>query len=588
MFNEVLVRKYGTLIFVGIIIIGAFLRFYQLDDRSYTHIEFYIPGLDVPEYVWDPISRHTPAEVFSAPYKIRHPHLPGYDLIKLGWVKLFGTETYTIRASSAILGTLLIFLIFLYVRELAGPREALLAAALLALHGFQLEWSQFARQWMLLATLGVLSSLILWHLYKRWRPDLAFYYAVVCVIGLWVDSYFWPVMAAQMLWVYFQDADKERPCLIPHVQVVALVLATCALPYLIRFSRFESHVPSEMWARIVEMLQFAVIILPGSSIQPPDIVKIGIAILGTILIISGLMYVNKSEKNTDTVQSYTTEKSIIYILLAVTIVSPLISHLIFNNENVISHKKSFYFAAILPFFITAGWLFLRWRWKQFSYPGQLVMRVNILNRLSKDLPAVMMLVPFLLLVLINLRSSVLSSYALISLSPFFIAIISRGVFQQRRVFWLPVMIVILMICLYSIYQFKHIPDPRDYKEFATRLKPHMQKNDLLLIHNRWDNVAVVYYFPASSYESRPHIVMEPQNRTPKMLEGGRQFSRFWLVEFAHSEKQERIFLEKKKRLMPDNFREVKEIRGGKGIAVLYETDSPVMIAPDRRFYNKKQ
>lgn len=80
-----------------------------------------------------------------------HTHPPGYYLLLMGWVRLWGHSVAAGRALSALTGALTVYLVYLGGRTLCDRPTGLLAAGLLAVSPAHWVYSQEARMYALLS-----------------------------------------------------------------------------------------------------------------------------------------------------------------------------------------------------------------------------------------------------------------------------------------------------------------------------------------------------------------------------------------------------------------------------------------------------
>ena len=193
-----------------------------------------------------------------------------------------------------------------------------------------------------------------------------------------------------------------------------------------------------------------------------------------------------------------------------------------------------------------------------------------------------MLAPFLLLILVHLRNPVLAPYAQVSLAPFFILVASRGVFRLKKKIQKICLVTIALLCLFSIYQAKNIPNPVDYKALAKVLTPEVQKGDLLLVDNEWYSAPIIYYFPPSKYELSPTSAVLANQAPGNRDNTGIDYTRFWLIDFISSDEEQKKF-DARKRSLPPALKEVKQLRTRETVATLFKSDRPVRIPLDQRF-----
>ncbi len=137
-----------------ILVLAAFLRFYRLDAQSLWADEGNSVSLS---------GRSLPLITAGAAHDI---HPPLYYYMLHFWMRLFGSSEFAVRALSALLGTVLVYLTYLLGRHLSNHctcpvRQVqglgLVAAFLSAISPFQVYYSQEARMYILLAALSALS-----------------------------------------------------------------------------------------------------------------------------------------------------------------------------------------------------------------------------------------------------------------------------------------------------------------------------------------------------------------------------------------------------------------------------------------------
>ena len=86
------------------------------------------------------------------------PMVPLYFLLQYGWTRVFGTELVTVRGLSVLLGLASLVLTYLLGRFLFGAFAGLTAAALMALSGTHIYYSQEVRPYALVLVLTTLSA----------------------------------------------------------------------------------------------------------------------------------------------------------------------------------------------------------------------------------------------------------------------------------------------------------------------------------------------------------------------------------------------------------------------------------------------
>lgn len=128
-----------------ILVLAAFLRFYRLDAQSLWADEGNSVSLS---------GRSLPFITAGAAHDI---HPPLYYYLLHFWMRVFGNSEFAVRALSALLGTVLVYLTYLLGRHLSNHWLGLVAAFLATISPFQVYYSQEARMYILLASLSALS-----------------------------------------------------------------------------------------------------------------------------------------------------------------------------------------------------------------------------------------------------------------------------------------------------------------------------------------------------------------------------------------------------------------------------------------------
>ncbi len=196
---------------VGLVLgIAAILRFYHLSYSSLWHDEGNTWALVQRGFAQ--IARDSAADI----------HPPGYYWLLKLWTVLAGTNVAGLRSFSAVMGVVLVWVIYRIARRLFHDRfGALLAAFLAAINPFLVYYSQEARMYALLA---LESGILIWallvlldketteeitretpnktisdgrkHGEKAGLPAAAITFATVAALGLWTHYSFPIVLAA--------------------------------------------------------------------------------------------------------------------------------------------------------------------------------------------------------------------------------------------------------------------------------------------------------------------------------------------------------------------------------------------------------
>ncbi|MGB9626970.1 MAG: glycosyltransferase family 39 protein, partial [Phycisphaerae bacterium] len=160
-------------------VVGAALRFPHLAS----------PELWVDEScTWYFVCQVSPFD-FRTPYLLYENASRLYYMLLAGWTAVFGETPWGLRSFSAVLGTLTIPLVALWLRSVAGNAPAAIGAALAAVHALHVYYSREARfypLWMI-ELIG-----LLWCGWLAVRTDRRRYwagYAALALAALWTHYF---------------------------------------------------------------------------------------------------------------------------------------------------------------------------------------------------------------------------------------------------------------------------------------------------------------------------------------------------------------------------------------------------------------
>ncbi|MFN8473341.1 MAG: glycosyltransferase family 39 protein [Anaerolineae bacterium] len=167
-----------NLILVAVTLLAFGLRVAQLDAQ----------GLWSDEFTSLERAGMAPLELLG---KLPVEHVPLYFWLLHFWTLVVGSSDVALRFLSVIAGTLTVPLLYALARRLVAPTAAMLGAFLLAVNPFQVWYSQEARMYAMLATLGLLA---LWALdvaltEPKHRFPAAAVYVAACVAAMYAHYY---------------------------------------------------------------------------------------------------------------------------------------------------------------------------------------------------------------------------------------------------------------------------------------------------------------------------------------------------------------------------------------------------------------
>jgi uncharacterized membrane protein len=170
-------RNAGFLLF-GITLLGAVLRFWALDAESYWLDE-------TASAIW---ASGTIAETIALAKADVHP--PLYFILLGFWGDIFGRGDFALRTFSVVLGVLCIPLLFVTARELFKKESvAIIAALLLAVSQFHVQFSQEARGYAMMCFLAICSMYLFLRLLKSPTFTKIFFYFLSGIILLYTHLF---------------------------------------------------------------------------------------------------------------------------------------------------------------------------------------------------------------------------------------------------------------------------------------------------------------------------------------------------------------------------------------------------------------
>jgi len=220
------ITKYG-LALLAIVLIGLFLRVYQLGTQSIWYDEAFSISL----------SKMSLSQMVQATTADVHP--PFYYLILHYWVALFGTSAVAVRLLSVLFGVLAIPMIYVVGRQLFNKEAGLVGALILALSSFNIWFSQETRMYSLMVFLALLSMYFFLCFLQRGTLALSAGYVLSTMLLLYTHYYGVFVVIAQNIYIVtFLVLSKHRTYKLRHwIGLQAIVLALFAPWILVVLSR---------------------------------------------------------------------------------------------------------------------------------------------------------------------------------------------------------------------------------------------------------------------------------------------------------------------------------------------------------------
>lgn len=180
--------------FLSIILLGCFLRIYDMGKRDLWYDELYSITLAKQS-----ISQNIK--------NLENNHPPLYQIILHFWIKFFGSGKIAVRSLSMIFGVVSIWLIYEVSRLLFEQKTALISAFLLAISNFHIHYSQETRGYAMFAMLALTSFFFLIKSLETHKSRFFIYYFISTSFLYYAHNYSLFVIFAQNL--YFLLRWKE-------------------------------------------------------------------------------------------------------------------------------------------------------------------------------------------------------------------------------------------------------------------------------------------------------------------------------------------------------------------------------------------
>ena len=126
--------------------------------------------------------------IWNGLHSVIHP--PFYYLLLRSWVDLFGQSDRSIRMLSVLFGLLAIGLIFDSVRSCAGASSGVIAAAILTFAPTQIDFSQQARPYTLMACIALAICNVLLRIEKHGQSPIKLAWLAIFIVLAAMTHYF--------------------------------------------------------------------------------------------------------------------------------------------------------------------------------------------------------------------------------------------------------------------------------------------------------------------------------------------------------------------------------------------------------------
>lgn len=510
------------------------VRLIGLGEPSLSHPEIYVPGIELPPGISEPPPRY---DFLSALWWHFHdePHPMGWYLAMFGWTQLAGTSEFALRLPGAILGAASVPLVFLLGRRVFSPGVGLVAAMLLAFHGFHVFWSQNARMYVAGAFLGILATDLLLRLAaeRRARPLLEAGYVATCLAGVLTVELFWPFLLMQVAWVSLSVAQPQKlgrgVLLRPHragprlLQVQALTMMLGA-PAILHAAYRARHAPvaSPSLEYLTDYAQFGFLMttdrLSFPTLSLPAALYWAVLAVAVVLVLLSTRTPVKDRRPAASDGGPGPLPG--WILPAVSVAVALF--MLWLASTALRRTEALMAMSILPFMAVGAPLLG-------VLVRTLVARVGPLDRALGRVPAAVLLLwcigvlaPLLLWVA-SFLVSVLAERAFLVFVPALLVLVAGGVFALPRTGLLragAVAVLAAIVASSLVYNNQRRQSPNDYKGLAEAMRPLWKAEDLIFVgHRAWADTPFLHYLPEGRYVTQDYA--EALTANPE--------ARVWLV-----------------------------------------------------------
>lgn len=485
-----------AIIGIGVILLGGvLLRLWQLEAGAFGHPENLTSGLHMPEWMPPTRRRVDFRSLFFGTLNDGHP--PLYYAFQLVWAKVLGTSLWVIRLPSVLFGAATIVVIYLIGARVASVRAGLIAAALLALHGHHVYYSQVARLYVFAAFFAALSTLLLLKARGSERPRDHVAYVLATAAALYSHIYCWPVVFAQMVWSGLAAAARRVSSRLLVSQVVAVLISTPV----IALSIYQN--PERRWSEdTIGYLAYGYAFDPVVPFwnevpsYPGDSVVLRIVVTAALVLIGAFGSRIYAERVT--------------VAPAVPLSRPLRQALIATG--IVLAAGTAYFAMwatprpsaprsvllalaliplAIPFVLPAV----------MRLAGHRVLHRSWLVPLTRDgtLSVWLAFLPLLCMIGVSLARASLTARGTIIFLPFLLLAVAQGLDVLLRRPWIGRVALVAMLTMTALSaRFYALAETaqRDYGGLARALQGAMAPDDLILITNRYLHAPLLFYFEA--------------------------------------------------------------------------------------------
>lgn len=480
-------KTWGAALFLALLSVALGLE--GIERRGMTHVEVYVPGIELPAEISEPPPRIGLMETVMWHFH-SEPHPQGYYFLMWGWTKVFGTSLTALRLPSVLFGGLAVLMLFAAVSPLYGRSVALLSAALLAINGHHVYWTQHARMYELSLLLGVMS---LWLLSKLLRGSasrrIRIGYVLVTTAGLYTQVFFWPFLAGQMTFAFFARRAGSK---LPDAFSLQILVAMLGSPMWAQAFYHARNEPQNFttWAFVQDYLNFGFLFRPDKwSLIPRDVPFLSELVLTVIAVGCVVLFVrSRSFRWHPPIEGSpaTPLRGLWLVALGLVMVLYGISREVYSRGDVVALSMAVPLVALTSLIVAR----------------RLAPRVSLLASrpaafLAESPFLTTALVTVGLVFLIGIVHPFLVTRGLLVAVPPLLVVLAGGLIEAVRRYpplGIAAGLVVLAACGLSVWYYRGIPEPNDHRSLASSLVATMEPGDVILVPSRdWVTTPVFYH-----------------------------------------------------------------------------------------------
>ncbi len=459
-----------------------------IERSGISHVEVYVPGIDLPADISEPPPRKDLASTVSYHLHVE-PHPPGYFILMWFWTKLVGTSLMAIRFPSVLFGALAVFLIYaVAVAECRRVTIGLIAAGLLALNGHQVFWMQAARMFEMALCLGLLSTWLWIRMIRSRRdePVTEVAYVLATLAGVYSQIFFWLLLAAQMLFTGIRfSANDGGPSRTYFIQTLCVIIGTPMWAHALYIGTAVNSGRDASLSFAQDFLNFGFLYTPLRANEIPLWLELSLTLVALLCVAAYLRYPDFRWKRTDGVAMPKTG----YLF----IIGFGIALIIFAYSRTALRRNALLAVVSLAPLMVAVHVVLLHRLRDIT--RWIDRRMSGVWSPLVNLPLVMLVLVFV----IGIVQPIAVSRGMLVAVPSLLIILAGGLYainQRSRTIGAIALIAVLVACVGSLRYFQEggTFSLRDYRGVATQMAARFEPDDLIFVNNRdWMTTPIFYH-----------------------------------------------------------------------------------------------